>query len=253
MSFLDDWVNKFHGSDEIDSPGYGNNPLIDQQLAINRPDQSSPFGGTRWVQNEPMSQLDWIDSLGYDRTKKGWARGEHLDDRYQQYLKHNKSQETYYSPELQSVFDKVFTPDAYDNYATEYMGNYNELIDPYRQRETDRFQQSMFDRGLPEGSEVYGDAWRPIGDQRSRSDLMAGQTAMGIADNRRTTDFNQLMAAMGQNTLPIPQIDVMGPANLEMNRNMFNSNLDMQSKANFHKAVSDGIGAFFGGNSFGGS
>ena len=44
-------------------------------------------------------------------------------------------------------FDPFFSPDNYDRYASESMDRYRQLVDPYREQETDRFQQNMFKTG----------------------------------------------------------------------------------------------------------
>ena len=133
------------------------------------------------------------------------------------------TQTTSLSPELQSLFDKQFSPGSYDQYGDQYMGRYNELIEPYRENETDQFQQGMFNRGLPEGSEGYKDAYLPIGDARSRQDLMAAQQAMGYGDSRRDADYRRLMGAMGTQQPVARPYDPMGEANLQMNANMYNA------------------------------
>lgn len=144
-----------------------------------------------------------------------------------------------FSDEIQGLWDKVWDPNAYDNYATDYMDTYNALLDPYRSMQMDDFEQSMFDRGLPEGGEIYGDLYTTtIGDSNARQDLMAAQEAAYMGDTARINDLNALAQAFGMTTgVSVPQIDVMGPANLAANTEFYNTQADSQSSSDIWNAL----------------
>jgi hypothetical protein len=263
-------MSKGSGSGDVEVPKLEDLlPLMQANIDANRLDQVTPFGSITYndVGPQPLSYEDWLKENPAKTVTTGYQYGDQTDGRgsgnsrnllsqnqgygaqpitttvggtradYDKYASgfNNLEQEAVFefSPEMQTLFDKQFTPDAYSSYADEYMSNYNDLLAPGREDQADRFQQSMFNRGLPEGSEVYGDVYRTtVGDPNSRQDLMAAQTAQAVADQRLMQDYNRLMAAMGGTALPIPNIDVMGPANMAMNANMTNANNAAQANSN---------------------
>jgi len=165
-------------------------PLVEQQAQLNRVNQTTPFGKLRFT------------------NKNGKWKAKQK-----------------FTPELQSLFTRQFDPNAYDNYSTDYMDRYGELLAPIREQQMDQFQQGMFNRGMPEGGDIYGDIYRTtVGDPNSRQDLMAAQSAQQMADQARMNDFNRLMAAMGGSSVPVPNVDVNQSANLAMNADITNAN-----------------------------
>jgi len=246
-------------------------PLVQAQANINRLDQTTPFGSYTFNKPNPLSFDEWKqknpmqptiqdgsppDNFYRNRGKLSSQGGGYMgsggittqpdyQSGYNDYLSGFDDSATSvgfeFSPELQSLFDKQFSGDAYQGYADDYMSRYNQLLDPYRQQETDRFQQSMVNRGIPEGSDVYGDYYRPIGDQRSRADLMAAQAAQGTADNRVMQDYNRLITAMGGSAIPYQPVDVMGPANMSLNAQMSNIASQNQASSNLWNSVA-GLG-----------
>jgi len=246
-------------------------PLMQAQADINRLDQHTPFGSYTFnkVGPQPMGYNEWLKQnpspeparqtrrpmLGkaYEEYTEPFKPVSNYDPRkaYESYKSGFAPQKTEaqfnFSPELQSLFDTQFSEDAYQGYADDYMDRYTQLLDPYRQQETDRFQQSMVNRGIPEGSDVYGDYYRPIGDQRSRADLMAAQAAQGTADNRLMQDYNRLITAMGGSAIPYQPVDVMGPANMSLNAQMSNIGSQNQASSNLWNSLTGLGGAYLMG------
>jgi len=240
-------------------------PLIQKQMDTNRIDQITPWGGInysyentpqtwgQWSAANPASQSEgyWQnDNIGRD-TGPMWVPGTNTggqagyDDYLANFDKGQQSVESFLSPELQSMFDKQFQPDAYNQYSDDYMSRYNELLQPGRDRQLDRFQQSQKDRGLPEGGEVYGDNYRTtVGDPNSRQDTMAAAMAAKSAENARLQDFNRLMFATGSTGVQHPMVDVMGPANMAMNANITNEQIDAQGSGNLWNTVA-GLGSAY--------
>lgn len=153
-----------------------------------------------------------------------------------------------FSDEVQGLWDKQWEPDSYQNYSDDYMDRYSELMQPDRDYRADRFQQNMFDRGLPEGSDVYGDLYRQtVGDPNARQDTMAAQQAANAADAARLQDYNRLASAFGMAQLPVPGVDVMGPANMFMNASQINAQNANQGASDFWNAAGLLGGGIFGG------
>lgn len=193
-------------------------PLVNQQARLNRVNQSTPFG-----------------SLKFEKGRNGrWKANQE------------------FGPEINSLFKKQFKPGAYDEYSTDYMDQYNELLAPGREKQMDQFQQSMFNRGMPEGGDLYGDLYRTtVGDPNARQDLMAAQSAAQFGDQAKMNDFNRLMAAMGGSAVPVPNVDANQAANLSMNANIANQNSQNQANSSiWNTAGMLGAGAFMSSRSF---
>ena len=118
------------------------------------------------------------------------------------------------------------------------MDRYNELLQPDRDYSLDRFQQGMSDRGLPEGSDVYGDLYRQtVTDPNSRQDTMAAGYAADTAEAARLQDYNRLATAMGLSTVNVPQIDTMSAANMALNTNVANAQNSQQGGSDLWNAL----------------
>lgn len=243
----------FGGGSEVEMPSLDDYmPLIQAQIDANRIDKVTPFGSLTYKTvgaQDPLSFDQWQtqNPTAPPPDIPSWIKG---TPKEQEWLNNNQTRLQYnpqnayqdylnafdpggeqvaefnFSPELRTLFDQQFNPDAYNQYEQDYMDRYYDLTNPYRQDQIDQFQQSMFDRGIPQGSEVYDDYYRPIGDQFSRADLMAAQAATGVADQRLMQDYNRLMTAMGGSALPVPNVDVMGPANMALNTNIAQAQAD---------------------------
>jgi len=211
------------------------------QEEYNRVNTITPYGGITYTKDgpQPMSFDDWqaqnpssgTQPSGYSR--QGWVNNGGSSknanpragyDKYAAGFGGGKTTANFnYSPELQSLFDRQFDPNAYDQYKTDYMGDYNELLQPGRDRQMDRFEQRAFDRGMPEGGDIYGDLYRTtLGDPWARQDTMAAQNAQQMADQARLQDYNRLMSAMGGSQINAPNIDVMGAQNMALNADFAN-------------------------------
>ncbi len=242
-------------------------PMIEAQADVNRLDTNTPWGSisydTEYIQPAGPTaeeiEREWL--TGGDREFRGGGRGEDSsytpaqrakarDDFFNSYpqrgeVKGETTANYTLSPELQSLFDKQFDPNAYENRSTEYMDRYNTLLSPIRAEQADRFQQSMFDRGLPEGGDIYGDLYREtVGDPNARQDIMAAQQASEAADMARLQDYNRLASAMGLSTIQVPQIDTMGPANMSMNANMANARNATQANSDMWNAGGTALGMY---------
>lgn len=239
-------------------------PLIQGAADINRLDQSTPFGGTRYVQPEApqaMGYNDWLGQnpvqpqTGFDdgtgnrrdsgyslsedraRQKQAASSGRSGYDSYLQDFNANNpagqpTVESYLSPELQSIFNKQFSTDAYNQYGDDYMANAERYLNPIYDKQSENLEQTMANRGQPVGGELYDDTYGNLMDAQNKGWENAAFGATQAGDQARLQDFNRLMAAMGQNTIPVPQIDTMGPANMAMNANMANVNSANQNSSN---------------------
>jgi hypothetical protein len=119
------------------------------------------------------------------------------------------------------------------------------LLEPGFQQQSRDFQQSMADRGLPSGGAAYDNEFANINraqnsakENAALSAVLAGNDAalrergqnfseLGQITSQdfaqRGQQFNELAAILGQNQVtPTAPVDVMGPANMSMNRDMAN-------------------------------
>lgn len=235
--------------------------LVNAQAKANRLNKSTPFGKLvyknagekpmtfkQWSKRNPQTEDQVMNQRGeYTTSIKRDMRGE-----YDKYLKNNPREKTAkfkFSPEVKGLFERQFEGDSYDNYADEYVNRFNELQQPQRDYNQDRFEQSMANRGIPEGSDVYGDVFRTtIGDPVAREDLMATQMAQGIGDNRKMQDWQRLMQAMGSTGFGVPGVDVMGAGNMAANANFHNANLSAQRQSDmFNTMAQMGAAAMMSG------
>jgi len=270
MGFLD---SIFGGGGSVEMPKPEDYfPLVQEMMDANRLDQTTPWGGINYsYENTPQSYDSWSAANPTQKTSKEWVQNHPdrmgrwetsqqstagtqagYDDYLDNFDRGQQSVESYLSPELQSMFDKQFDPGAYDNYSNDYMSRYNELIKPGRDTQYDQFEQSMFNRGMPEGGELWGDRYREqVGDPNSRQDTMAAGMAAGSAENARMQDFNRLMSATGSTGVQYPMADVMGPANMALNANMQNVQSQNQGSSNLWNTVAGLGGAYVTGGMMG--
>lgn len=219
--------------------------LVNAQADANRVNTSTPFGKVvyRNAGAKPLSFKKWSkqnpqndEPVMNQRGEYNYAPQRDLKKEYSTYLKRHPQEKTAqfkYSPELRSMFNEQFDGDSYDNYANEYMDRFTELQQPQRDYNLDQFQQSMVNRGLPEGSDVYGDLYRTtIADPVARENLMGTQMAQSMGDNRRNQDWQRLSQAMGLSQLNVPGLDVMGAGNMAANANMNNAMIDAEQNSN---------------------
>jgi hypothetical protein len=257
-------------------------PFIQAQQQVNNVDRNTPFGSvsynttykdpkgyddwygsqdqslfTQNQTNRPLGtgQKEWSEMTTQQKAAQGGSGPSDPRQMYNDYVSDfdkglGTTEANYnFSPEIQSLFDKQFDPGAYDQYSDDYMSRYSELMQPDRNYASDRFEQSMFDRGQPVGGAEYGDKYRQtIGDPNSRQDVMAASNAAATGENARMQDFSRLMAALGgPNQVPVPNIDVMGPANMAMNANVQNQNTKNQQNSNIWNTAAVLGATYFGG------
>ena len=246
-------------------------PLIQQQADINRIDQVTPFGGIRYVQPEGPKALgfdDWMatdpnvpTTGGYSTWEGGkggdnvWVPGGEQDfqgayDNYvTDFTKSNPigqpTAEAYFSPEIESLFNQQFDPDAYNQYGDDYFANAKRYLDPVYENQTERFQQTMANRGQPVGGELYDDSYGNLMDAQNKGWENAAFGAQQASDRARLEDYNRLMTAMGMNTIASPNIDVMGPANMAFNANATNAANDSQSNSDMWNTAATVAAAYF--------
>jgi len=245
-------MSKGSGSVKMPSPDEYMN-LVNAEANANRINQSTPFGKIKYknVGKKPMSFDKWKrkntspSDEGYTNQRGEYVQGSgdlrNLQKEYKEYaagVPVKRKAQFKYSKPIQNLFNQQFDPESYDNYADEYMGRYNTLMEPVREQQMDRFQQTMFDRGLPEGGEVYGDLFRTtVGDPNARQDLMATQQAQGLADSRRQQDWMRLAQAMGLSNLNSSPVNVLGGANMAMNANAQNAQINQQQNSDIMNAM----------------
>ncbi len=153
--------------------------LIQSMTDANRVDQKTAFGGTRWG-----------------------------DDGVESYL----------SPELQNLFNKQFDPNAYNQYGDDYMASAERHLAPMYDRQSEDFEQMMANRGQPVGGEEYNERYGLMMDAQNRGWQDAAFSATQAGDNARMQDYNRLMSAMNHNSVPVPEVNVLGAENLGLNR-----------------------------------
>jgi hypothetical protein len=128
------------------------------------------------------------------------------------------------------------------------------MLEPGMQQQTRDFEQSMATRGLPVGGEAYDNEYANI--QRAHNSarenaalaaVLAGKdtalrergqnfgelgSIMGQDSATRGQQFNELAAILGQNQVaPTAPVDVMGPANMAMNRGLANQQAQQGKKS----------------------
>lgn len=265
----------------LGSPDKVEPPKLEDYLAmiyanadINRPDQVTPFGGTSTTwENTPLDFDVWSNQnttttkgppirpyLGPDDA--GMSRGEWdalyntgggetipgtqagYDDYLSNFDRGKATVETGFSPELQGLFSQQFDPDNYQKYSDDYMSNARRQLEPVFDRQLETFQQTMANRGQPVGGELYDDTYSNLMDSQNKGWENAAFTATQAGENARMQDFNRLMVAMGQNTIPVPQIDTMGPANMALNTSMLNTQNQNQNTSNLWNAAT-GLGSAY--------
>jgi len=258
-------------------------PLIEASAQINRVDQDTPYGSVKYntTYNEPQSFDIWSGQnptsgapMGFDEWKskqvdrRGRSNGRDSRLWYDSYVDDNPGPQGAYndyvqnfdrgvgettathtfSPEVQSLWEKQWTPDSYQNYSDDYMSRYSELMQPDRDYRADRFEQNMFDRGQPVGGEEYGAKYRQtIGDPNARQDVMAAGQAANAADVARLQDYNRLATAMGLSQVNVPQVDTMGAANMAMNANIANAQNSQQGSSDLWNAIGTAGGGYLQG------
>lgn len=144
-----------------------------------------------------------------------------------------------FDDEIQSLWDKVWVEDSYDSYTDDYMDTYTELLNPYRDMELEAFEQSMFDRGLPEGGDIYSDLYTTqVSDPQIRQDLMASDYAIDSAENARLNDINTLAMAFGLTTgTDVPYLDISEPLDLISGYDYYNAESDAQSDSDWWNSL----------------
>ena len=242
-------------------------PLVQQSADINRLNQYTPLGQTEYITPEGPSAMSWEDwsaenpatrKLSGSSYNENWSMGDGSNDGWtqeftetpvnrsdydayvSQFEKDNFRQPEIrqsFSPEIQGMFDKQFDPNSYQNYADDYMGNARRLLDPVYDRQIERFQQTMANRGQPVGGELYDDTYKNLMDAQNSGYESAAFQGTQLADQKRTQDYNKLMAALGGSQVAYPQVDTMGAANMAMNANVANANNQANNSSSFWNTV----------------
>lgn len=272
-------MSKGGGSAEMPDPSQYM-PLVQQQADINRLNQVTPFGGTRYNQPEqpapgtptytkPLDMYAWGEGQGIqsDEMSKMGTRSDYNDykDNFTPEMINatggppdpygaQPEVEQYLSPEIQTIWDKQFSPDAYQSYSDDYMSESKRLLDPVYEQQGDDFRQRMANRGQPVGGEGYNDEYTAMMDAQNRGWESAAFGAKNAGEKAMNTDFNKLMAAMGGSQVSFPQADVMGPANMALNANMANTAANNNASSNmWNTAAGLGSAYLMGPGGFGAS
>jgi len=234
--------------DSLFGGGGGPDPMSPEQIKEllaygadqNRVDQVTPFGSMTWSNNaDPVQSWDdWSAANpltrgpsitraigdGNERTQRGRITGGTRAD-YDKYASNYNTNNSDWqaninlSDDMQGIWDRVFSEGSYDNYADDYMGEYNRLTEGVYDRQDDRFQQSMFDRGLPEGGDLYGDLFSQHTKRQDDATQGAAFGARQAGDAAQARDYNRLASAMGLSQINVPQSDPNAAANMAMNAN----------------------------------
>lgn len=249
-------------------------PLIRQSTELNRLNQSTPFGQTQYVKggDDPLSFEDWSAQTPTRPDYDQWVNDTYGPDgnqfapaAYDNMFKHvpAPSQEDYnkyvqefnatrpvtveqsFSPEIQGLFSQQFDENAYQQYADDYMSEARRLLDPVWDRNQERFQQTMANRGQPVGGELYDDEYKNLMEAMDSSYKGAAFQGTQLSDQKRLQDFNRLMAAFGGSQVAYPQVDSMGAANMAMNANVANAQNQANQSSSIWNAIPGLAAAYF--------
>lgn len=147
---------------------------------------------------------------------------------------------TSFSPEIQGLFDRQISMAGAPTSSPTFNQDIEQatfrramnLLEPGQQQQMRDFQQSMADRGLPAGGAAYDNEFANISraqnqarEQAALSAVLAGSDEAarqrGLNMSERGQQFNELASILGQNQVaPTSPVDVMGPANMAMSRNL---------------------------------
>lgn len=257
------------GSDDVEMPSAEElRQYIYQQADVNRPDSKSPFGGTTTTWENTADDFDTWSAANPTETKtragyyknEGGVTGEQVwvppettggpgtEEGYQTYLDNfdrgQATTTTNYSPELENLFNKQFEEGAYEHYGDSYMENITGRLNPIYDRQNERMQQEMANRGQPVGGEEYDDQFGNLMQAQNDGWANAAYTAGQLGDQARLQDFNRLMSAMGQNTINVNPVDTMGPLNMAMNTSAMNQQRRNQNSSNVTNALT-GLGTSY--------
>jgi len=224
-------------------------PLVNAQAAANRVNTYTPYGST------VFSPAGGGSSGGRRRTtdvrpggaSRGGKMGRIQQSGQQQSRDPSRSvmpmqSVTTFSPEVQRLFEQqvsmaggpansqTFNQDIEQATFRRAMN----LLEPGQQQQMRDFQQTMADRGLPSGGAAYDNEFANISraqnqarEQAALSAVLAGNDVAarerGLNMSERGQQFNELASILGQNqVVPTSPVDVMGPANMALNRNVAN-------------------------------
>ncbi len=250
-------------------------PFIQAQADFNRVDQSTPFGGIRYNTTTPEA-MPWDEWSAQNpvTTSEGFWKNEGKDNQtwmpgtstggtrggYDQYVTDFQANnpgettaESYFSPEIQNIFTQQFQPDSYQHYADDYMDESRRLLNPVYDRQLENFQQGMANRGQPVGGELYTDSYGDLMDAQNRGWESAAFQAKNAGEQARLQDWNRLMSAMGNSSVPVPQVDVMSPANMAMNAQVGNAQTRSNDNSNMWNTLAGLGGAYVTGGMMGDS
>lgn len=186
------------------------NEIIRTQAEVNRVNTESPYGKTSWTGDQ---------DTGFTQTTELNPEMQGLLDQQIAQAGSSSSGKPYMSrrmpdpvagvPEYQQIVNQGSSPYSSDM----SMGNYGDsqyqdlekalynremnLIQPQFDQENDRFAASMSDKGLPVGSEAYGDEYRLMADRQDRlsrdialDSVLAGRDAFEADRNFNYADRN---------------------------------------------------------------
>lgn len=268
----------------IGQQGEQNRLNMEQQAGYNRVDTISPYQTTRWnrIDDGPQPELKarttqpsspaqpksneekFIESLSKTKIGKNLnlPKPESSSSVSQPADPGRWEQVTELTPELQALFDKQvgmagesFGGDRnYDRYQDMAMSMARRHLDPVFDRQTESFEQTMANRGLPMGSEAYTEGYGDLVDAQNKAYMDAAFNALDFGTRLRSQDFgeavqteaidyNQLAGLLGQvqgqpvTPIGVPGVDVMGPYGMQQqalqNNYMSQSSAASQNSSNF--------------------
>ncbi len=199
---------------------------IDAQADANRYDSYTPFGNTTWTQegdrwrqdynfspeaqnlfDRSISMLDRDYSgggSGFDGQGGGYGGGANGDTTFN--VGSSTNPQDPQNPNYGSI---------YDNYGNAVNERSSYLVNRGFDKPLEQFQSEMANRGIPEGSEAYGDLYRTrIGDPMSQALDSSAFKSIAAGEGMRVQDYNMMSNLWGRGQVaPAIPIDVQGPYN----------------------------------------
>lgn len=210
------------GSSKKDTPSAPATPdymkLIQEQAKQNRINTKTPYGSSTYTQNA-------------DGT---WNQVTDID------------------PRLDNLFGRQIemagsglTDNDYGQYQDIAMAMARRELDPVYDRQWERFDEKMANRGIPVGAEIYSDAYSDLSSAENKAyqdaafqALQFGSGLRSQDDARTLQDYNMLASVLGNvQAQPVQPIDVMGASQLQQQGawNKYSKEMDAatQARSNF--------------------
>lgn len=110
------------------------------------------------------------------------------------------TRETTLGPELQGLLDQALGTESRDRATQAYFDRAQNLLRPERERQLEQERVSLAARGLPPGSELYGDITDASARQRAEQDERLALSAILQGEQQRGRDISNLLNLTSQIT-----------------------------------------------------